>query len=167
MSLIVFSLSNMKVAAGLTCRSSCCFQSCFACPKQGKSFVESEFKVSMDFAGPMLLLQRILTFRQPDKALKLLPFSIQTLESLGLLRLSLKTPKLSFKLSKDIFDSAEVFPGVSEPVFGFSASLLVSRDAGSFLKEDTQLFGLRLDDSRDCSLPNHRIGFGTKAGSRK
>ena len=67
----------------------------------------------------------------------------------------------------DVLDAREILARVGEPAFGFPAPLLVLRDAGRFLEKDAQLFGLGLDDARDHSLLDDRVGARAEAGAEE
>ena len=65
--------------------------------------------------------------------------------------------QLLVDLVAHVAHALEVLARVLDPVLGLLAALLVLGDAGGFLQEAPQLFGLRLDESRDHALLDDRV----------
>jgi hypothetical protein len=62
-----------------------------------------------------------------------------------------------FYLFEDVLQASQVFPRVFNAVRRFLTPLLVLRNAGSLLQENTHLFGLGLDEPRDHPLFDDRV----------
>ncbi|EXI91438.1 MAG: hypothetical protein AW12_01265 [Candidatus Accumulibacter sp. BA-94] len=67
----------------------------------------------------------------------------------------------------DVLDAGEIVARIGEPVLGLLASFLVARDPRCLFKEHPQLVRLRLDDARDGSLADDRVGAWSEAGAEE
>ena len=92
-----------------------------------------------------------------------LPFVV-LLRDLGLL---FQLVEVAVQFAQDVLDPGQVFAGVAEPALGFAAPFLVLGDAGRFLQEQAQLFGLGLDDAADRALADDGVGTRAQAGAQE
>ena len=67
----------------------------------------------------------------------------------------------------NILDTRQILAGIGDTAFGFLAPFLVLGHTGSFFKEHAQLIGLGLDDARNRSLPDDRVGARPEAGTEE
>src|SRR5690606_21934405 len=105
--------------------------------------------------------------QQPQHMLLEFPFLLQTAVALCHFRLRLELLEVSSQFAQNVLHANQVFTGVSQPIGSFPASLLVARNAGCFFQEDSQLFGLGLDEAIDHALANDGIAPGAKPCSQK
>src|ERR1035441_3469628 len=71
------------------------------------------------------------------------------------------------QLAQDVFDPRQVLARVLQAALGLAPALLVLRHAGGFLEEEAQLLRLALDDARDRSLADDRVGTRPEAGTEE
>ena len=82
-------------------------------------------------------------------------------------RLLFKLVQIGIEFPQNVFDPGEIFTGIVQAIFRFTASFLVFGDTGGFFQKQTQLIWLAFDDSADGALPNDGIGAWPKAGAEK
>ena len=123
---------------------------------------------SRHLRGMLFAFRRGIAAAQvPEEMLLELQIVLQILVASGDLRLGIELLNLRAELEADIGDPREVLARVGEAGLGFLAALLVLRDAGGFLEEDPQLFGLRLDDPRDHPLLDDGVGARPEARAKE
>src|SRR5690606_38911292 len=105
--------------------------------------------------------------QQPQHMLLEFPFLLQTAVALCHFRLRLELLEVSSQFAQNVLHANQVFTGVSQPIGSFPASLLVARNAGCFFQEESQLFGLGLDEAIDHALANDGIGPDAKPCSHE
>jgi len=74
---------------------------------------------------------------------------------------------LQTEFKADIFDPGQVLARVGETVLCFLAPFLVAGHTGRLFEKYPQLVRLGLDDSRDGSLADDRVGARTQTGTEK
>src|SRR5690625_873013 len=85
------------------------------------------------------------------------PKLLQLLVTLGLGSLLFQTFKLALYFLQQIFEASQIFVGVTQTVFGFAATLFITRNPSGLFEIDAQLFGPCLDEPINHALPDDGI----------
>ncbi|KFB71460.1 MAG: hypothetical protein AW09_003404 [Candidatus Accumulibacter phosphatis] len=122
----------------------------------------------IDFTRQSLALElRFIASQQPQQLL----LARQIVVVLAILAsnagLTFEPLHLRSELKTNVFDPRQVLARVGQPVLGFPAPFLVAGHAGSLFEKYPQLVRLGLDDSRDGTLADDRVGTRSQAGAEK
>ena len=115
----------------------------------------------------LLRAERFLLLAVPQHLLRLFEARLVLAVLRRHLRLLGEARQLVPELDPDVLDAREVLARIGQPSLGLLAAFLVLRHAGGFLEEDAELLGLRLDDARDHSLLDDRVGTRPEAGTEE
>ena len=118
-------------------------------------------------ADALLLARRVAVAQEPELVQLGLRVLLHRAVAAGDLGLRLELLEVAGELAQDVVDAGQVLARVLEARLGLAPALLVFRDAGRFLEEEAQLLGLALDDPRDRSLADDRVGARAEAGAEE
>jgi hypothetical protein len=118
-------------------------------------------------ADALLLARRIAVLEEPELVLLQLRLVLHRPIATSDLGLRLELLEVAVELAQDVLDPDQVLARVLEARLGLAPALLVLRDAGGFLEEQAQLLGLALDDPRDRSLADDRVGARAEASAEE
>ncbi|EXI64562.1 MAG: hypothetical protein AW08_03646 [Candidatus Accumulibacter adjunctus] len=116
---------------------------------------------------PLTFELRLVAPQQPQQLLPARQLVVVLAILAGDTGLRFEPLHLVAQFDTDVLDARQVFARVGEPVLGLLAPFLVARDARRFFQEHPQLVGFRLDDARDRSLADDRVGARAEAGAEE
>jgi len=105
--------------------------------------------------------------QQPQEALLLFAFRLESLVALGDLGLRLELFELGGQFAQDVLDPGHVLARVGQAVLGLAAALLVARHARGLFQEHAQFVGPGLDDARDHALADDGVAARAQAGAQE
>ena len=118
-------------------------------------------------ADTLFLARRVAVLEEPELVLLDLRLVLHRPIAAGDLGLRLELLEVAGELAQDVLDPDQVLARVLESRLGLAPALLVLRHAGRLLEEQAQLLGLALDDPRDRSLADDRVGARAEASAEE